>query len=243
MSACRILKCFIFVALTMLPTLASAEFYLKWQVPHPTYPVFASYFQSSNTNGNAVREEPFGAMTDGLISFVFVTGANGANARMIDLSTGSVYGITGLDALPFDALTLPHVHVRYSDLDNDGQDEVLLSCTNWGLGCIDWQGPSPTVDPGTQLNGRSLQAYPNPTNDRAVISFDLTHDAKVELRLYDAAGRLVRTLVSGALRAGSHQLEWNGRSNADEALPSGTYFYQLLVDDKELESRKAVIIR
>jgi flagellar hook assembly protein FlgD len=47
------------------------------------------------------------------------------------------------------------------------------------------------------------------------------------LRIYNVAGRLVRTLVSGELAAGAYQRVWDGRDESGSLVGSGVYFYRL----------------
>ena len=73
-----------------------------------------------------------------------------------------------------------------------------------------------------------LPAAPNPFNPRTEIRFRLETAGPVSLRIYDLAGRLVRTLVDGgALEAGLHEVSWEGRSDQGQALASGLYFPRL----------------
>jgi len=57
----------------------------------------------------------------------------------------------------------------------------------------------------------------------ASISFNLPIESTVELVIYDAAGREVRTLVDGNTPSGSHTVTWNGLDDAGEKLPAGIY--------------------
>jgi flagellar hook assembly protein FlgD len=47
------------------------------------------------------------------------------------------------------------------------------------------------------------------------------------VRIYDAAGRLVRTLVDGARPAGRYSELWDGLDSRGGAVASGIYFYRL----------------
>ena len=48
------------------------------------------------------------------------------------------------------------------------------------------------------------------------------------LRVYDAAGRLVRTLRSGAPGlAGRNEVVWDGRDDGGRAVSSGVYLYRI----------------
>ena len=47
------------------------------------------------------------------------------------------------------------------------------------------------------------------------------------LAIFDARGRLVRTLLDGGLAAGDHVVAWDGRDDSGRAAPSGVYFSRL----------------
>lgn len=68
---------------------------------------------------------------------------------------------------------------------------------------------------------------PDPAPGRARLRFGLAHDADVRLALYDAQGRLVRTLALGTRPAGSYALAWDGRDAAGMAVRGGLYFARL----------------
>jgi len=70
-------------------------------------------------------------------------------------------------------------------------------------------------------------AVPNPFNPQTEIHFSLPRDTRVSLRIYDVAGRLVRTLVSGPLAAGLHSERWNGTNDAGRDVASGVYYARL----------------
>ncbi len=66
------------------------------------------------------------------------------------------------------------------------------------------------------------QNYPNPFNPTTVISYKLTVNSKIVLKVYDLLGREVATLINEMQSAGEHTVEWNA-----EDFPSGVYFYRL----------------
>jgi hypothetical protein len=69
--------------------------------------------------------------------------------------------------------------------------------------------------------------HPNPFNPRTTISFSLPEVSHVELTIYDAAGRLVRTLVCEHMAPGPHSAVWDGRTNSGSRAASGVYFCRL----------------
>ncbi|MHB8080062.1 MAG: LVIVD repeat-containing protein [Candidatus Krumholzibacteriia bacterium] len=71
-------------------------------------------------------------------------------------------------------------------------------------------------------------ATPNPFNPRTTIRYDVpAAGGDVRLELYDARGRLVRTLVAGRQAAGRQATVWDGRDDAGRRVPSGVYFARL----------------
>jgi Zn-dependent metalloprotease len=62
------------------------------------------------------------------------------------------------------------------------------------------------------------------------------------LRVYDAEGRLVRTLADGAHAAGARSVVWDGRTAAGQPVRPGVYFARLVAGDR-IETRRLVVAR
>jgi len=65
--------------------------------------------------------------------------------------------------------------------------------------------------------------HPNPFNPATTIAFALPAAGRVEVGVYDAQGRLIRTLWRGELPAGRNALAWDGRDDLGRAVASGAY--------------------
>jgi flagellar hook assembly protein FlgD len=75
------------------------------------------------------------------------------------------------------------------------------------------------------------------------IEFHLAADARVNITIYDAAGRTVRRLVQdGFYAAGINQAVWDGMSDVGAKAASGVYFYRLDADGETFTS-KMVLLR
>jgi uncharacterized delta-60 repeat protein len=72
--------------------------------------------------------------------------------------------------------------------------------------------------------GSSLRILANPSSGSTGLSFSLEAAQQVRVAVYDAEGRIVRTLLEGAIPAGVHALTWDGRGVDAEPVASGVYF-------------------
>lgn len=69
------------------------------------------------------------------------------------------------------------------------------------------------------------QNYPNPFNPSTVISYNVTGNSNVSIKVYDLTGKEVRTLVNSFQNAGTYSVNFNATN-----LASGIYFYVLRVN-------------
>ena len=81
-----------------------------------------------------------------------------------------------------------------------------------------------------------LANYPNPFNPETWIPYQLTDASTVLMTIYDAQGRIVRTLDIGHQPAGMYQSKgraayWDGKNQIGESVASGLYFYTLTAGD------------
>ncbi len=71
------------------------------------------------------------------------------------------------------------------------------------------------------------QNYPNPFNPTTTIKVAVPKKGKVTIKIYDAIGRLIKTLNKSVLNPGYHEFIWNGINNNGFKVSSGVYFYQM----------------
>lgn len=71
------------------------------------------------------------------------------------------------------------------------------------------------------------QNFPNPFNAGTVIEYRLPSPSEVRIDVFDMQGRSVRSITGGFHAEGTHQIAWDGRNDAGEALPSGVYAYRI----------------
>ncbi|MBN2621626.1 T9SS type A sorting domain-containing protein, partial [candidate division WOR-3 bacterium] len=101
-----------------------------------------------------------------------------------------------------------------------------------------------------------LRIEPNPFSKLTKVSFSIGHPDRINntsygtgsaksigLRIFDAAGRLVRDLSNSLPHAPcAMQVSWTGRDDQDRVLPAGVYFVQLTTDEYS-ETKKILLVR
>ncbi|MDZ7374373.1 MAG: T9SS type A sorting domain-containing protein, partial [candidate division KSB1 bacterium] len=86
------------------------------------------------------------------------------------------------------------------------------------------------------------QNFPNPFNPSTTIAYELPKTTRVKVEVFDVLGRRVATLFDGVQEAGSHQVTWDGRTEAGEPAPSGVYLYKLSTPDYS-QIRKMLLVK
>ena len=92
-----------------------------------------------------------------------------------------------------------------------------------------------------------LQNYPNPFNPDTWIPYKLSKDANVVIRVYNANGKIVRTLhlenqVAGMYTDKGRAAHWDGKNERGDEVASGLYFYTLQAG-KFTATKRMVILK
>jgi hypothetical protein len=193
------------------------------------------------SNGAAVCTAAFDQVGPQIVS----NGSGGAIITWPDTRGGGFHDIYAqlVDASGNMKWTANGVAVCTADLDQISQQ---LCTDGWGGAIVTWQDHhngtwdvyaeritfAGTIDvPNTPAAVRVVtglgQNAPNPFNPLTRITFSVAARGEVSLRIYDVAGRVLRTLVEGWREAGIYSEIWDGRGDDGIVLPSGVYFYSL----------------
>ena len=197
-------------------------------------PIVRNY-DAIDANGTAVRTHRYRNPLNASL---------GGGALVMNRNDGSAYN------------TIQMTHPWFDIRDNAGtpaptQPEIVLLGQILGAAlpapCL--RSPNPATDTGGQdeldVPRQTVlhQNVPNPFNPITQITFDLAQSGRVRLRIYDVAGRLVRTLIDKDLSAGrNHSAVWNGMDDQNRSLSSGVYFYRLEAAGNSL-TRKVVLMK
>ena len=106
-----------------------------------------------------------------------------------------------------------------------------------------WHGPIAVTNAVALPTAISFApARPNPFGASTVFAYGLPKASNVRLNVFDAAGRLVRTLANGIVPAGNHTVPWDGADLSGRRAPVGMYIAVLNVDG-ELHRQKVLLGR
>jgi hypothetical protein len=102
-----------------------------------------------------------------------------------------------------------------------------------GLAVFDLPGTGAPEVAGLGAAGLGLSCAPSPFRSSTLFRFSLPAAQDVTLRVYDVAGRVVRTLIQDERRGpGAQQVELRA-----DSLPAGLYFYRLEAGEDHTEGK------
>jgi len=85
---------------------------------------------------------------------------------------------------------------------------------------------APTQNPKTSLTVLG----PTPTGADVSIRYGIGSAGSVDLTVFDATGRMVKSLVRGAVVPGEYSVRWNSTDERGKQVPAGVYFLRLFAD-------------
>jgi len=103
----------------------------------------------------------------------------------------------------------------------------------------DYVGTNDNIVPAREF---AVNAYPNPFNPNLTISYSLPADSDVSIDIYNLKGQKVTSLLNERIKAGEHQLVWNGKDNRDRSVGSGVYFYKVRAGNLE-KTNKIILMK
>jgi len=93
-----------------------------------------------------------------------------------------------------------------------------------------------------QLLTKLFSAKPNPFRTQTSIRYSLAAKEKVILEIFDASGRIVKTLVNREIQPGIYNIYWDGTNNRNQKLSAGVFFYKLQTDNYKA-TKKILLIQ
>ena len=94
----------------------------------------------------------------------------------------------------------------------------------------------PDANAGLPQRTELSTAYPNPFNSSIAVKFSLAHSSHAALRIYNALGQEVTTLVNDTRPVGHYQVIWNAEGQA-----SGVYFIRFDVPGEKVHQVRKIV--
>lgn len=110
------------------------------------------------------------------------------------------------------------------------------------LGAYEWQGQV-DIEDLLAVPVFSMRNYPNPFNPTTTISFEIPHDAYVNLEIYNIRGQVVKHLLNTHKAMGKHSVVWDGKDDQGRDCSSGVYYYQLSSSDGKRHTQKMLMMK
>lgn len=115
---------------------------------------------------------------------------------------------------------------------------------------LEWLVNNPSAPTGIgdtpkQLANNQLDNnFPNPFNPTTTIRYSIKEQGAVSLKIYNAAGQLVRTLVNDVQtpQASGFNVTWDGKNDSGQTVSSGVYFYKLVANNF-VDTKKMVLLK
>lgn len=87
-----------------------------------------------------------------------------------------------------------------------------------------------------------FNAAPNPFNPVTEIRFALPEKANIDLSVYDLMGRKISALANGEFNTGVHSVMWDGTDVSGMEMPTGVYFYRIVVGETGENITKSMVL-
>ncbi|MCA9728108.1 MAG: T9SS type A sorting domain-containing protein [Candidatus Eisenbacteria bacterium] len=111
----------------------------------------------------------------------------------------------------------------------------------WWVDASVLPGPADAPEGDLGLGSLLRQNQPNPASDATTIAYTVPVAGRVEIEVHDATGRFVRNLVDRVQQPGDYSVELRAESGSD--LPSGVYYYRMLLSGTPVMTRKMLVVR
>lgn len=158
----------------------------------------------------------------------------GATYPIIDDRSSELWRTLSGGYTPYNIIVDLNGQVRYA---STGFNETAINTI------LDTLLATQSINPEqTPVSAKLISAYPNPFNAGTRIEFELDYAEAVQLNIYDATGRKVKTLHSGFHSEGQHTLRWNGDNDDGRLISSGIYLVRLQTSESS-SSKKILYLK
>ena len=129
-----------------------------------------------------------------------------------------------------------------ADLNGDGSPDLVVadSLSSSVAVLLNTTQPVAVRDDFRDAGLALAPPYPNPAHEIVTSVFTLPRSERVELRVRDLAGRMIRVVASDRFTAGRHVLRWDARTARGTPAAPGLYFLELRAES-DVRVRRLVL--
>lgn len=103
---------------------------------------------------------------------------------------------------------------------------------------METEAVTPEIEPSHPDRYELAQNHPNPFNPTTAIRYQLSTPGEVDLAVYNLAGVIVGTLVDEPQNRGDYEVSFDATG-----LPSGVYFYRLMVGGELRDTKRMLLVK
>jgi len=181
------------------------------------------------------------APTD-MIAHLVCTPHGGGHTFMASITSSGTTGMQELTDATIEHSLIDNTMYKYSvDFSTDaiGTSHILYSMI---IKYILIQESPAVEETQEETSSEAVETiYPTPFSHYTSINYHVPKQEKVSIKIYDEAGRLVKTLTDNTMTPGSYTARWDGKDTNGRKVSSGSYF--CIVTTNGSSSTKVVHIK
>jgi hypothetical protein len=215
-----------------------AYFYYPWYDQHPTVTKrpdrlgtsYMKFNRDTDSDHNTLVVTFDGPSTTNAVTIL--AKEDGGNIfheyyMVLDENKNGVLSVEGWDGMDY-----AYMAVAIQNNSTDAQDYAFD---------VETQQGSASVGEGADRIVVLAENRPNPFYPATTIRYSLAESAPVTVRVADAGGRIIRTLVHEHQPSGPHEVKWFADDDSGRRLPAGVYFYQIQAGP-QTHSKKMILL-
>ena len=203
------------------------------QPPPPGYPTTPGAYDESHNGDYDAFVAKLGENLGALLSSTFLGGGDADYGRDLAMDMGGNTVLVGRTASD----DFPTTVGAFDETFNGSTDGFVTKFAD-GEAMV----PAASVGAEPLVSGLGMtRAFPNPARGETRLRFSAPEAGAAAVRIYNAGGRLVRTLPETFVARGAQELLWDGADDSGLPVRSGIYFYTVTVGPETASGKIAMV--
>jgi Ca2+-binding RTX toxin-like protein len=85
--------------------------------------------------------------------------------------------------------------------------------------------------------------FPNPFNPVVNVNFSIAKSCRVDLRIYDIKGKIVKNITNETFNPGSYHIVWDAKDNLGNQVSTGVYYLKLSAKGHYQKTEKVLFLK